>query len=53
MNNNYLNSQKKNSPEKQSSSVLLKILKNEETNESRLKTKCISRINFDINKSKK
>ena len=52
VNNNYLNSQKKNSPEKQSSSVLLKILKNEETNESRLKTKYISRINFDINKSK-
>ena len=51
-NNNKIISQKKNSPEKQSSSVLLKILKNEENNESRLKKKYISKINFDINKSK-
>lgn len=52
MNNNKLKSQKKNSPEKQSSSVLLNILKNDETNESRLKTKYISKVNLDINNPK-
>lgn len=52
VNNDKFKSQKKCSPEKQSSSVLLKILKNEENNESRLKQKYKSKINFDINKSK-
>jgi hypothetical protein len=52
VNNNKVISQKKNSPEKQSSSVLLNILKNDDNNEFRLKKKYISKVNFDINKSK-
>ena len=52
VNNDKLKTQIKNSPEKQSSSVLLKILKNDENNESRLKTKYISKVNLDIKNTK-